>query len=91
MDSSYQDRGSCVAEVIGQGIEPTISIPLVFIYPLAAQDAALVGWAVQNLSAPSAVHLAQTPSSALDVSGASNFVQKVEKWRMRSRRGPTED
>ncbi len=57
----------------------------IFLYPLAAQQREVLDWAIGNLAAPNSLHLCRHPASEIDLSGSPNFIQKVERWRVRDR------
>ena len=79
-----------MGEIIGQGIDSGADVPVVYISPLATEDVRLMPWAAANLSAPCGLRLSKVPTNALDLTGAENFIQKVEVWRLRDREGIAE-
>ena len=74
-----------MAEVIGHGLDEELGVSCIFVYPLAAQQREVLDWAIGNLAAPNSLHLCRRPAAEVDLSGSPNFIQKVERWRVRDR------
>ncbi len=83
LDDEGERRGNLMAQVIGQGLDEQLGVSCIFIYPLAAEKREVLDWAIANLAAPNAVHFCRRPATEIDLSGAADFVQKVERWRIR--------
>ncbi len=83
LDDEGERRGNLMAQVIGRGLDEQLGVSCIFIYPLAAEKREVLDWAIANLAAPNAVHLCRRPAPDIDLSGAADFVQKVERWRIR--------
>ena len=83
LDDEGERRGNLLAQVIGHGLDENLGVSCIFIYPLAAEKREVLDWAIANLAAPNAVHLCRRPAPEIDLSGAANYVQKVERWRIR--------
>ena len=90
LDDEGERRGNLMAQVIGQGLDEQLGVSCIFIYPLAAEKREVLDWAIANLAAPNAVHFCRRPAQEIDLSGAADFVQKVERWRIRDAAKVTE-
>ena len=75
VDENQAERGSVIAEVIGQGIDSMLNIGVFYVSVLASEDPAVMGWSVANLGAPNGIHLLAVSSESFNPEGpmASSF------------------
>ena len=85
LDGEGEDRGKLMSEIIGQGIDSTTGLPLVYVSPLASEEKEIMPWAMAALTAPSSIHLARMPLAHNFFHRSNEFVQIVERWRLRKR------
>ena len=68
-----------------KGVDAETHKSIVYVSVLAASEDDLMSWAVPNLGAPGGLHLCQGDARDEDLSGAENFLQAVDSWRIRDR------
>ena len=83
LDEGGAERGSVVAQIIGQGIDAHLGIGIIYISPVAAESAELVQWSIRNLSAPNGIHLRAGSAAGVLLDGGESYVLAVDAWRIR--------
>ena len=83
LDDSGVERGSVVAQIIGQGIDAHRGAGIIYISAVAAESAELIQWAVGNLSAPNGIHLCAGSAAGVPFDGGDSYILAVDAWRIR--------
>ncbi len=82
-DADAETRGTVIGEVIGQAVSEGAGVSVLYVYPLAASEPGVLDWALLNLAAPSSLHLCHRAQADVDVSASAEYIQRVERWRIR--------